>query len=141
MPRKLTHAEEVEVAAFLLWNVQNRNRDLLVQSLVREHNIDVVLLVEYSPTKTASDLSNLLQRDGLVKRSTSERFGVFGRLSYTMTLSSVAIGTRLELWDLTPDSGVSARFALVHGLDRMHNDDGTRRVFFRRVADFVNWDL
>jgi hypothetical protein len=125
------------VAAFLLWNVHNRNRDLLVQSLVREHKIDVVLLVEYSPTKTASDLSNLLQRDGLVKRSTSERFGVFARLSYPMTLSSVTIGTRLELWDRTADSGVSGRFALVHGLDRMNNDDGTRRVFFRRVADFV----
>lgn len=34
------------MAAFLLWNVQNRNRDLLVQSIVREHNVDVVLLVE-----------------------------------------------------------------------------------------------
>src|SRR5271168_1707048 len=92
-------AGEVEVAAFLLWNVQNENRDLLVQSIVREHKIDIVLLVEYSPTKTGSDLSNLLQRDGLVRRSTSERFGVFGRLSYGMILSPIKIGTRLELWD------------------------------------------
>jgi hypothetical protein len=125
------------VAAFLLWNVQNRNRDLLVQSIVREHKIDIVLLIEYSPTKTGSDLSNLLQGDGLMKRSTSEKFGVFGRLAYSMLLSPVTIGTRLELWDWTPDSGVGGRFALVHGLDRMNNDDGTRRVFFRRVADVV----
>jgi hypothetical protein len=130
-------AREVEVAAFLLWNVQNGNRDLLVQSIVREHKIDIVLLVEYSPTKTGSDLSNLLRLDGLVKRSTSERFGVFGRLNDGMILSPVTIGTRLELWDWTPDSGVGGRFALVHGLDRMNNDDGTRRVFFRRVADSV----
>ena len=94
------------MAAFLLWNVQNRNRDLLVQSIVREHKVDIVLLIEYSPTKTGSDLSNLLQGDGLMKRSTSEKFGVFGRLAYTMLLSPITIGTRLELWDWTPDSGV-----------------------------------
>jgi hypothetical protein len=111
------------VAAFLLWNVQNRNRDLLVQSIVREHQIDIVLLVEYSPTKTGSDLSNLLQREGLVKRSRSEKFGVFGRLGYRMLLSPVTIGNRLELWDWAGNSGIDGRFALVHGLDRMNNDE------------------
>jgi Endonuclease/Exonuclease/phosphatase family len=54
-----------------------------------------------------------------------------------MLLSPVSIGTRLEMWHWTPDSGVGGRFALVHGLDRMNNDDGTRRLFFRRVADLV----
>ncbi len=125
------------MAAFLLWNVKNKNRDLLVQNLVREHTIDVLLLVEYAPTKTKSDLSNLLQREGLVKRNTSERFGVFGRMSHMMTLAPVTIGDRLELWDWTPKGGLAGRFALVHGLDRFYNDDGTRRVFFRRVADLV----
>jgi hypothetical protein len=125
------------VAAFLLWNVNGQNRDLLVQSFVREHKIDIVLLVEYSPSKTVSNLSNLLQQDGLVKRSTSERFGVFGRLSYGMALVSSASGGRVDLWDWTPESGNAGRFAIVHGLDRINNDDGTRRVFFRRVADLV----
>ena len=125
------------MAAFLLWNINKQNRDLLVQSIVREHNIDIVLLVEFEPSKTRSDLSNLLQQDGLVKRGTSERFGVFGRLNYGMTLVSTAIGGHVELWDWTPESGNEGRFALVHGLDRINNDDGTRRVFFGRVADLV----
>ncbi len=133
----LTQPGEVEMAAFLLWNIRNENRDLLVQSIVREHQIDIVLLVEYSPTKTRSDLSNLLLDDGLVKRSTSERFGVFGRLNYGMIVVAGHDRNALELWDWTPTSGVGGRFALVHGLDRMNNDDGTRRVFFRRVADLV----
>lgn len=77
------------LAAFLLWNIQNRNRDLSVHSIVREHNIDILLLVEYSPTRARSDLSNLLQLDGLVRRSTSERFGAFGRSSYGMLLSPI----------------------------------------------------
>ena len=104
---------------------------------MREHLIDIVLLVEYFPAKTGSDLSNLLPQDGLVKRSTSERFGVFGRLNYGMTLSSMINGDRVELWDWTPASGNAGRFALVHGLDRINNDDGTRRVFFRRVAELI----
>jgi hypothetical protein len=125
------------VAAFLLWNTNNKNRDLLVQSIVREHKIDVVLLVEYSPSTARSDLSNLLQCDGLVKRSTSERFGVFGRFDYGMALVSTVSGGHAELWDWTPESGISGRFALVHGLERINNDDGTRRIFFRRVADLI----
>jgi hypothetical protein len=125
------------VAAFLLWNIGKQNRDLLIQSLVREHKIDVVLLVEYYPSKTRSDLSNLLQSDGLVKRNTSERFGVFAPLNHRMTVVTAAIGGHVELWDWIPDSGMAGRIALVHGLERRNNDDGTRRVFFRRVADLV----
>lgn len=125
------------MATFLLWNINRQNRDLLVQSLVREHKVAILFLVEYSPSKSRSDLSNLLQQEGLVKRSTSERFGVFGRLNDGMTLVSTINGDRVELWDWTPASGNVGRFALVHGLDRINNDDGTRRVFFRRVASLI----
>ena len=90
---------------------------------------------EYYPSQTRSDLSNLLQRDGVVKRNTSERFGIFARLNRGMTLAATAVGGHVELWDWVPDSGTAGRLALVHGLERRNNDDGTRRVFFRRVAD------
>ncbi len=105
------------MAAFLLWNINKQNRDLLIQSLVREHAIDVVLLVEYYPSQTRSDLSNLLQSDGLVKRNTSERFGVFARLNNGMTLVATLIGDHVELWDWVPGSGTAGRLALVHGLE------------------------
>ena len=125
------------MAAFLLWNIDRQNRDLLIQSLVREHVIDVVLLVEYYPSKFGSNLSNLLQSDDLVKRNTSERFGVFARSNHGMTQARTAFGGHAELWDWVPDSGMPGRFALVHGPERRNNDDGTRRVFFRRVAGLV----
>ena len=126
------------MAAFLLWNTGRKNQDGLVQNLVQQHQIDIVLLVEYYPSRINSALSTLLLGNGLVRRNTSERFGVFSRPSYGM--SSVAVtglGDRAELWEWIAGPGKEARFGLVHGLDRMRNDDGTRRVFFRRVADAV----
>lgn len=125
------------MAAFLVWNINKQNRDLLLQNIIREHSIDVVLLVEYNPSTNKSNLSNLLLQNGLVKRSESERFGVFGRFEYGMHRIATEIGGHLEIWEWTLESGLSGRFALVHGLERINNDDGTRRVFFRRVAEKV----
>jgi hypothetical protein len=130
------------MAAFLLWNTGRKNLDSLVQNLVREHKIDVLLLVEYFPSQINSGLSTLLIGEGLVRRNTSERFGVFSRASYGMSSVAVAgLGDRVELWDWIPEPTTAptkaARFALVHGLDRRNNDDGTRRVFFRRIADTI----
>lgn len=126
------------MAVFLLWNTGRRNLDPLVEDLVREHNVDVLMLVEFYPSEVKSSLSTLLLGSGLVRRNTAERFGLFSRLDYGMKRVPVsALGDRVELWEWTSDSKTEARFALVHGLDRKHNDDGTRRVFFRRVADAV----
>ncbi len=126
------------MAAFLLWNTGGKNLDSLIQNLVREHAIDVLLLVEYYPSEIGSTLSTLLLNDGLVRRSTSERFGVFSRPNYGMNGGPVTgIGNRAELWNWVPEAEKQARFVLVHGLDRRHNSDGTRRVFFRRIADVV----
>ena len=126
------------MAAFLLWNVGRKNVDSLVQNLVRQHQIDVLLLVEYYPSQTNSTLSTLLLGDGLIRRNTSERFGVFGRTQFGMNSVAVTgLGGRAELWNWLPQPNREARFVVVHGLDRMHNDDGTRRVFFRRIVDVV----
>lgn len=120
------------MVTFLLWNVNKQNRDALVQGIVRRHRVDVVLLVEYAPSRSGSNLSTLLLADGILKRGTAERFGVFGRQSIGM--NAVTVERRTEVWDMTAGTALGGRFALVHGLDRIHNDDGTRRVFFRRLA-------
>jgi hypothetical protein len=44
------------MAAFLLWNTGRANRDSLVQNLVREHKIDILLLVEYYPSLVGSPI-------------------------------------------------------------------------------------
>ena len=126
------------MTAFMVWNVGKKNLDSLVQSLVREHKIDVLLLVEFYPAGSGSTLSTLLLGDGLTRRNISERFGVFTRHGFGARMQPVtALGDRVEFWDWTPDQINHARFALVHGLDRRNNDDGTRRVFFRRIADTI----
>ncbi len=50
------------MAAFLLWNVKKKPLDTLVQNLVQQHQIDVVLLVEYA--FGVSQLPWLLLADG-----------------------------------------------------------------------------
>jgi hypothetical protein len=54
------------MAAFLLWNVNGKPLEGLVQNLVREHEIDVVLLVEYALGR--GQLPGFLMNDGLFKR-------------------------------------------------------------------------
>ncbi len=123
------------MAAFLLWNVQKKPLDGLVQSLVRLHTIDVVFLVEYA--FGVSQLPGLLQADGLTKRSSSNRFGVFVRSTHKFRRLRYRLGQRAGMWKWVPPSGQEGLIVLLHGLDRRNYDDSTRRVFFRRVADAV----
>lgn len=123
------------MAAFLLWNVHRKPLDGLVQNLVRQLQIDVVLLIEYAFEK--SQLPGLLLQDGLVKRPSSKRFGVFIRMNHRLTPLRYHLGNRVGMWKWIPPSGQEGLVVLLHGLDRRNYDDSTRRVFFRRVADAV----
>jgi hypothetical protein len=123
------------MAAFLLWNVDRKPLDGLVQNLIRQLQIDVALLVEYA--FGASQLPGLLLSDGLFKRQSPSRFGVFTRGNQTLTRLRYRLGDRAALWKWVPPSGQEGLIALLHGYDRRNFDDGTRRVFFRRVADAV----
>jgi hypothetical protein len=124
------------MAAFLLWNVHRKaSLDGLVQNLIRQLQIDVVLLVEYA--FGVSQLSGLLLQDGLFKTPSPDRFGVFVRANHSLTPLRYRLGGRAGLWAWTPPSGQEGLIALLHGFDRRNHDDSTRRVFFRRVADAV----
>src|SRR5262245_30604045 len=94
---------EQQMVAFLVWNIGRKNIDPLVQNLVIHHNIDILLLVEFYPSASGSTLSTLLISNGLVRRNTNERFGVFTRTAYGMNPVAIsAVGDRVELWDWTP---------------------------------------
>ena len=123
------------MGAFLLWNVHRKPLDGLVQSLVRRHQIDVALLVEYP--FGISQLPALLMKDGLVKRTNSKRFGVFVRSTHRLSPLRYRLGSRVRMWKWVPPSGQEGLIVLLHGLDRRNYDDSTRRVFFRRIADAV----
>jgi hypothetical protein len=126
------------MAAFLVWNVNRKPLDGLVQSLVRQWQIDIVLLVEYA--FGTSQLPGLLQQDGLFRRPSSKRFGVFVRSNQRLSLLRYApyrVGSRVGLWRWIPPSGQEDLIVLLHGFDRRNFDDSTRRVFSRRVADAV----
>src|SRR5437016_3254725 len=105
------------MAAFLLWNVQRKsNVDGLVESLVRLHAIDVVLLVEYA--FGTSQLPGLLAACGLRKRLSSKRFGVFVRTTHRFRRLHYQLGHRVNMWKWGPPSGQEGLIVLLHGLDR-----------------------
>jgi hypothetical protein len=106
-----------------------------VQNLVRHHNIDVVLLVEYA--FGVSQLPWLLLNDGLIKRSSLPNFGVFVRATHKLRLLPYKFGRRANLWNWVPPSGVEGTMVLIHGFDRRNYDDSTRRSLFRRVREAV----
>src|ERR1017187_3304275 len=127
------------MAVVLVWNVNKKpSVDGLVQSLVRQFQVDVVLLVEY-PSRS-SQLPEVLQKDGLFRQPSPEAFGVFVRSTHTLARLRYRVGKRVGMWRWTPPSGQEGLIVLLHGLDRRNHDDSTRRVFFRRVADAVRRD-
>jgi hypothetical protein len=132
---ELTLQEERQMAAFLLWNVHRKPLDSLVQGLVRQLNIDVVLLIEYA--FGTSRLPALLMQEGLFKRPSSSRFGVFIRANQSLVRVRSLLGNRVGVWKWRPPSGQEGLLVLVHGLDRRNHDDSTRRIVFRRIADAV----
>lgn len=121
------------MAVFLLWNVNRKPLDGLVQSLVRERRVDVVLLVEYAFGQSL--LPALLARDGLFRVRSPARFGVFARSGLAVVPLRYRLAGRACLWRLVSSAGREGVIGLVHGLDRRNHDDSTRRVFLRRVAD------
>jgi hypothetical protein len=123
------------MAVFLLWNVQRKPLDSLVEALVRQHNIDVVLLVEYA--FGTSQLSTKLLRLGLIKRTESKRFGVFVRATHRIQRLNYKLVNRVAMWRWTPPSGQDGLITLVHGFDRRNYDDSTRRVLLGQVAAAV----
>lgn len=82
-------------------------------------------------------MPGLLLADGLMKRGSPERFGVFSRAGHELSRLRYRLGPRFCLWTWRPPSGRDGLIVLLHGPDRRNHDDGTRRVFFRRVADAV----
>jgi hypothetical protein len=121
------------MAAFLLWNVHRNPLDALVQALVRQHSIDIVLLVEF--VLGGSQLPGLLLQDGLIRRAVPGRFGVFVRAAHRFRRLNYRLGNRVNIWRWQAPQGQDGLVALVHWYDRRNYEDGTRRHLFRRIED------
>src|SRR5947199_137067 len=99
------------MARFLLWNVNKKPLDGLVQSLVRQLNIDIVLLVEYAFAESL--LPGLLMQDGLFKNPSVKRFGVFVRKGQKLARLRSRLCNRVTVWKWTPPSGVEGLVLLL----------------------------
>ena len=124
------------MARFLLWNVNRKPLDELVSALTREQNVELVLLVEFSLTR--SILGEILARYGFAKRRSPNRFGVFTRRDHTLIPSGLSLKSRTVFWEWHPPVGERGLIALTHGPDRRNTDDHTRRGHLRKVADSLH---
>jgi hypothetical protein len=115
----------------LFWNVQRKQLDSLVLSLIVSQTPDIVVLVE-SPVR--SGLARLLAPRGWQRVSRSERFTVFARQDIQFTRQPNPDPTdRVEFWRVEPTGEDDWLFALVHGPDRRNATDDTRRLVFGRA--------
>src|SRR5579883_2847358 len=120
------------MANFLLWNVQRKPLDHWVVRLVEEHQIDVVLLVEYAG---GSSITKSLTAQRFTPVQSQERFGVFsnGRVRLEPIRATVA-NNRACFWRSVGGSGTEGILVMVHGLDRRnYPKDDTRTAQFRQI--------
>jgi hypothetical protein len=122
----------------LFWNVQRRQRDALVVSLVADLALDIVILVERPPY---SRLSSLLAPSGFQRVSRSDRFTLIARQNIHLTRQSdPGLIDRAEFWRVAPTGEDDWPFALVHGPDRRNApQDDTRRFLFGRVRETIRF--
>jgi hypothetical protein len=121
----------------LFWNVQRKQLDALVVSLVAGRRPDVVVLVESPPR---SGLPSLLTPDGLRRVSRSERFTVLAGRDIRFTRQpNPDVTDRVEFWRVEPAGEDDWLFVLVHGPDRRNADDDTRRIVFGRVRETIRF--
>lgn len=107
----------------------------LVDALVVQHKIDVVLLVEF--VSATSHLPQMLLQRGLVRRKTSDKFGVFTRSTDILHRIRSDLGKRVHFWKWETPGHQEGLLVLAYGYDRRNSDDDTRRVIIRRIAEKV----
>jgi hypothetical protein len=111
--------------------------DKLVISLIANHALDIVVLVE-RPFR--SGLATSLSPSGWQRVNRSERFTVLAKQAIKFTRPP-NLGPnptdRAEFWHVEPAGEESWLFALIHGPDRRNATDDTRRLVFSRLRETV----
>ena len=128
------------MTTFLVWNVNRKPLGQYVASLVREHGVDVVMLVE--SVADASDILGLLRKSGDFHRLECDgRFAVFTRFGsrYAERIRLPVENDRMALWHLTMPLQQSLILCLTHGPDVRNNPTEDQRLFFERLTENVKW--
>jgi hypothetical protein len=119
----------------LFWNVQRKQLDALVMSLIANRAPDIVVLIE---TPLRSRLASLLAPGGWQRVSRSERFTLFAKNDIRLTRQSNPDTTeRVEFWRVEPAGRDDWLFVLIHGPDRRNATDDSRRFLFGRLRETI----
>lgn len=125
---------------FLLWNVHRKPLDDLVVALVRQHKVDVLVLIERD--SSSQTLLPALQSVGrFTDVFSNERFAVYVRFDprCVQRILRPDQSDRMEYWHVKQKNKDDILLVLVHGLDLRNNSEGKRCLFFKRVVDDIIW--
>ncbi|HEX4614266.1 MAG TPA: endonuclease/exonuclease/phosphatase family protein [Urbifossiella sp.] len=117
----------------VFWNVDGRRRDRHLVGLAVDNAADVIILIE--PPASAGRLGALTAL-GYNRVPGSTRFLILSLQSVTWTRVSYPDPLAgVEFWRLSPTSGDSWLFAVVHAPDRRNApQDETRALFFSQIS-------
>lgn len=128
------------MTTFLFWNVQNKQLDGHIVSLVRQHNVDVLLLIEHlKPDSTLFSQLNTVRPFQRV--TTHHRFGVYVSFNSAlmMRITPPTTNDRVDYWDVNLSKKNRLLLVLVHGLDIINYSEEARSLFFDRVRNDILW--
>jgi hypothetical protein len=126
------------MTTFLLWNVQKKPLDGYIVRLVKQHRIDVLLLIEH-PKPDDMLLRQLRELGSFERITTHDRFGVYVRFhSDLMTRIIPPIPhDRADFWNVRVGTKNELLLVLIHGPDIINNSEGKRRLFFERLTQDI----
>ena len=130
------------MTTFLFWNVQRKQLDTPIVDLVKNHSVDVLLLLEHPKPDIA--LFQLLNKVRPYQRvMTHGRFGVYVSFNSAqmvrVTPPTTTAGDRAAFWDVRVSNKNRLFLALVHGLDIINYSAVQRGLFFERLRADIEW--
>lgn len=125
----------------LLWNINDQPLGELIETLVVEHRVDVLVLVESRNVIPRNLLRRLGKTAPFEYVPSAARFGVYVRFSrsFMLPVRLPRQEGRMAFWRLAMPLRREILFGIVHGLDKRNHDAKTQRLFLRRAVEYVNW--
>jgi hypothetical protein len=128
------------MTTFLFWNVQNKRLDGHLVSLVRHHQVDVLLLIEH-PKPDDLLFSQLNTIRPFQRAITHNRFGVYVSFdrALMMRITPPTQNDRVDYWDVRVNKKNRLLLVLVHGLDIIKHTQARRSLFFERLHEQIGF--
>ncbi len=125
---------------FLLWNTNKKAPDEIIVQLVKEHDVDVLLLIERNHP-AASLLSELNSVAPFQVVASHERFHLLTRFNSALVnrLKPVVEDDRSDYWHLKLPAQADILLVGVHGYDIQNYEPDEREMLLTRISENIRF--